>query len=111
MRPEPTHLPYEFLDGLVDGIGPELEFRGDPLCLLCQCHAAHSVRVECTGEVDLGGGLGTDGRGFIEGGRVRAVDRRCNVPRVDGGGGGGGGEETEDLVRQVRGYEELENKH
>lgn len=61
-----THLPNELLDGLADGISAKIELCGDPLCLICQSHAAFCVCVESSCEVDLLLGLRAGGRGFME---------------------------------------------
>ena len=48
-----THLPYEFLDGLVDGIVAKVKFGGDLLGLVGESHAALVVSVEGTDELDV----------------------------------------------------------
>lgn len=59
-----THLPYEFLDGLVDGIVAKVKLGGDLLGLVGESHAALVVSVEGADELDVLFWFGADG-GFL----------------------------------------------
>lgn len=90
-----THLPYKLLDSLIDSIFAEIEFRGHPLCLLSQGHAALRFGVEGTDEVDVDAlyWLGTDGRfGVLKHDRITKGDARGRVL----------GQEAQDGEREVR---------
>ena len=95
-----THLPYEFLDGLVDGIRAKVELGGDAPGLLCQCHAALRICVEGNGRIGSDGRFGADQRFFIEGRLAGRSGRGGSVPMVVCA------EEAQKLVRQAGGQED-----
>lgn len=57
-----THLPYEFLDSLVDVILAKVELGGHALGLVCESHAALGSGVEGALELDVLLGSGADFR-------------------------------------------------
>lgn len=87
-----THLPDELLDSLVNGIGGEVELGSDPLCLLCEGHAALGSGIEGANKFNLRNWLGaslwflkddwiaeSDGWGLVwgEGAEDRVREVRC----------------------------------
>jgi hypothetical protein len=93
--PVRTHFPYELLDGLVDGILFEREFGGDPLCLVCECHAALGSGVEGTLELDVLLRLRADWRLLEDDGIAEGDARGGDAPML------GTGEEFAKRVREA----------
>ena len=73
-----THLAYELLDSLVEGIVAEVKLRGHPLGLVGECHAALVLSIEGTDKLDLLLRFGTDGR-FLQDDWVSEGEASCVI--------------------------------